>query len=346
MTDDKQKSLKEATPSTPVEVIGLSTVPNTGEVFIATDNEKEARNISNAFITKGKESLIAETKAKMSLDDIFSQMKEGNLKEFNLILKADVQGSVTIGFESSKAGPTDMAYRKMDASSNTGDHREGWWCATDFTLRHLPFYQTTVKAQQWQVACLPYNVAKTPGVTFYQIVGILSDFSALCLEQIDEVEAGEPFIYMSENDLAQFREYGQPKSSANNNGTGNLRGFYTTSATSPKEYYSLIDGRWWKDSNTRTPIGNYHAILRPFNDNQAKPYTLYDTWNGATMPITGITDAEKEAMTVTAIDQPAIATQQGARLYNMNGTPVLQESVRPGVYIKVENGKATKIVIE
>ncbi len=94
MTDDKQKSLKEATPSTPVEVIGLSTVPNTGEVFIATDNEKEARNISNAFITKGKESLIAETKAKMSLDDIFSQMKEGTLKELNIIIKADVQGSV------------------------------------------------------------------------------------------------------------------------------------------------------------------------------------------------------------------------------------------------------------
>ncbi|HBZ02618.1 MAG TPA: translation initiation factor IF-2 [Lachnospiraceae bacterium] len=94
MTDDKQKTLKEATPSMPVEVIGLSTVPNSGEIFIATDTEKEARAISDAFVTRGKENLIAETKAKMSLDDIFSQMKEGTLKELNIIIKADVQGSV------------------------------------------------------------------------------------------------------------------------------------------------------------------------------------------------------------------------------------------------------------
>ena len=94
MTDDKQRSLKEATPSMPVEIIGLDNVPNTGEIFVATDTEKEARNISNAFITRGKENLIAETKAKMSLDDIFNQMQEGTLKELNIIIKADVQGSV------------------------------------------------------------------------------------------------------------------------------------------------------------------------------------------------------------------------------------------------------------
>ena len=94
MTDDKQKTLKEATPSMPVEVIGLSTVPNSGEIFIATDTEKEARTISDAFVIRGKENLIAETKAKMSLDDIFSQMQEGTLKELNIIIKADVQGSV------------------------------------------------------------------------------------------------------------------------------------------------------------------------------------------------------------------------------------------------------------
>ncbi len=94
MTDDKQRQVKEATPSMPVEVIGLDSVPNSGEIFIATDTEKEARSISEAFVTKGKENLIAETKAKMSLDDIFSKMQEGTLKELNIIIKADVQGSV------------------------------------------------------------------------------------------------------------------------------------------------------------------------------------------------------------------------------------------------------------
>ena len=94
MLDHKQRRVKEATPSTPVEIIGLNGVPNSGDIFLTTKNEKEAREITDAFKTRGKENLIAETKAKMSLDDIFSQMQEGTLKELNIIIKADVQGSV------------------------------------------------------------------------------------------------------------------------------------------------------------------------------------------------------------------------------------------------------------
>ena len=94
MIDHKQKNLKLATPSTPVEITGLAGVPNSGDTFISTETEKEARQISEAFITRGKENLITETKSRMSLDDLFSQMKEGNLKELKLVVKADVQGSV------------------------------------------------------------------------------------------------------------------------------------------------------------------------------------------------------------------------------------------------------------
>ncbi len=94
MLNDKQKQVKEALPSTPVEITGLGLVPNSGDTFIATGTEKEARQISDAFITRGKENLIAETKSRMSLDDLFNQMQEGTLKELNLIIKADVQGSV------------------------------------------------------------------------------------------------------------------------------------------------------------------------------------------------------------------------------------------------------------
>ena len=88
------RRVKEATPSTPVEIIGLNEVPDAGEIFIATDNEKEARTIAEAFISQGKEKLISDTKAKLSLDGLFSQIKAGNIKELNLIIKADVQGSV------------------------------------------------------------------------------------------------------------------------------------------------------------------------------------------------------------------------------------------------------------
>ncbi len=94
MFDDKHRKVKEAGPSTPVEILGLNGVPNSGEVFMQTENEKEARQISEAFITRGKEKLIADTRSRMSLDDLFNKMQEGNLKELNLIIKADVQGSV------------------------------------------------------------------------------------------------------------------------------------------------------------------------------------------------------------------------------------------------------------
>ncbi len=94
MIDDKGRRVKEAKPSTPVEILGLSGVPNAGEVFVSTDTEKEARSFAETFISEGKERLLEETKAKMSLDDLFSQIQSGNIKELDLIVKADVQGSV------------------------------------------------------------------------------------------------------------------------------------------------------------------------------------------------------------------------------------------------------------
>ena len=94
MIDDKGRRVKEATPSTPVEILGLSDVPNAGEIFIAHDTDKEARNFAETFIAQNKEKKLEETKAKMSLDDLFSKIQEGNLKELDLIIKADVQGSV------------------------------------------------------------------------------------------------------------------------------------------------------------------------------------------------------------------------------------------------------------
>ena len=94
MIDDKGRKVKEAGPSTPVEILGLSDVPNAGEILVVTDNDKEAKNFAATFISENKNRLLEETKAKMSLDDLFSQIQAGNLKELPLIVKADVQGSV------------------------------------------------------------------------------------------------------------------------------------------------------------------------------------------------------------------------------------------------------------
>ena len=94
MINDKGKNVRHASPSTPVEILGLNDVPNSGEILIATENEKEARSYSEAFIRQGREKLTDDTKQKLSLDGLFSQIQAGNIKELNIIVKADVQGSV------------------------------------------------------------------------------------------------------------------------------------------------------------------------------------------------------------------------------------------------------------
>ncbi|MCI8322482.1 MAG: translation initiation factor IF-2 [Lachnospiraceae bacterium] len=94
MIDDKGRRVKEATPSTPVEILGLSDVPSAGEVFIVHENDKSAKSYAETYMAQHKEEMLADTKTKMSLDDLFNQIQEGNLKELNLIVKADVQGSV------------------------------------------------------------------------------------------------------------------------------------------------------------------------------------------------------------------------------------------------------------
>ncbi|MGN1267388.1 MAG: translation initiation factor IF-2, partial [Dorea sp.] len=94
MMDDKGRRVKEAGPSVPVEILGLDDVPNAGEVFVGCGNEKEARNFAETFIAQNKAKLLEDTKSKLSLDDLFNQIQEGNLKELNIIVKGDVQGSV------------------------------------------------------------------------------------------------------------------------------------------------------------------------------------------------------------------------------------------------------------
>jgi len=94
MMDDKGRRVKEAGPSTPVEILGFSDVPQAGDIVISPETEKEARTMAEAFIARGREKMLEDTKLTMSLDDLYSQIQSGNLKELKLIIKADVQGSV------------------------------------------------------------------------------------------------------------------------------------------------------------------------------------------------------------------------------------------------------------
>ena len=94
MIDDKGRRLKKAGPSTPVEILGLNEAPQAGEIFIATDSEKEARAMAETFIANNREKMLQDTKAKLSLDGLFDQIQAGQIKELPIVIKADVQGSV------------------------------------------------------------------------------------------------------------------------------------------------------------------------------------------------------------------------------------------------------------
>ena len=94
MTDDKGRRVKKAGPSTPVEILGLSEVPSAGDSFYVAENDKQARQVAESIIAKNRENMIKETPQKVSLDDLFSQIQSGNMKELNIVVKADVQGSI------------------------------------------------------------------------------------------------------------------------------------------------------------------------------------------------------------------------------------------------------------
>ncbi len=93
MTDEKGKKLKKAGPSTPVEVMGLTEVPQAGDIFYEVEDEKTAKHLIEKRKRLEREKAI-NAMSKVTLDNLFNQMEEGNLKVLNLIVKADVQGSV------------------------------------------------------------------------------------------------------------------------------------------------------------------------------------------------------------------------------------------------------------
>ncbi|MDL2248793.1 translation initiation factor IF-2, partial [Tyzzerella sp. OttesenSCG-928-J15] len=94
MINDKGEKVKKAGPSMPVEVLGLNEVPMAGDVFYIADNERQARQVAESVVAQGREDMIKSTPQKVSLDDLFSQIQAGNVKDLNIVIKADVAGSV------------------------------------------------------------------------------------------------------------------------------------------------------------------------------------------------------------------------------------------------------------
>ena len=127
-------------------------------------------------------------------------------------------------------------------------------------------------------------------------------------------------------------------------GPGNLRGYFKAVGRAPMGYYVLADGKWSKvtDSSNRPRMNYYTAIMRPLNDKQSEPFTMVDSWAGATMLIEGITDEEK----TTGIDQLLSGEEESKTVYDMQGRKIEDLPMHKGLYIIIKNGKPIKNIIQ
>lgn len=254
----------------------------------------------------------------------------------------------TVGFEGTKKGSVAngwLQYGKTSGQSN--DKREGWWCATDFALRFTPLYKQTVVPNQFGCICLPYAVRASETLECYKIVGINADYTQLCLEEIDETEAGVPFIYRSSDTEALFLEYGDAVAMTQN-GPGNLRGYLIASARMPLNYYFVNDGAFEKiTSANRTKVKNYDGYMRPFTDLNSEAVPVLTDWTGETMAISGVTEEEKvKNNQLTGINTVVDNRMFADGVYTLDGRSMQRESLRPGLYIKVVGGRMFKTIIK
>ena len=254
----------------------------------------------------------------------------------------------TVGFEGTKKGSVAngwLQYGKTSGQKN--DKREGWWCATDFALRFTPLYKQTVVPNQFGCICLPYAVRASETLECYKIVGINADYTQLCLEEIDETEAGVPFIYRSSDTEALFLEYGNAVAMTQN-GPGNLRGYLIASARMPLNYYFVNDGAFEKiTSANRTKVKNYDGYMRPFTDLNSEAIPVLTDWTGETMAISGVTEEEKvKNNQLTGINTVVDNRMFADGVYTLDGRSMQRESLRPGLYIKVVGGRMYKTIIK
>lgn len=245
---------------------------------------------------------------------------------------------VTIGFESSKAGATDNMWMAYANTTNSGDNREGWWCATDFSLRFIPFYKRTLAdGEQWGTICLPYAFTTDAETSLYQIAGVTADLKSVCLEPVGETVAGMPYVFRTTLTDLRFRETGTPVSSAVTTGQ-NFRGNFMAVAKAPVNSYVLRDNAWYRinTSEDRVPLTNFGGMLR-----NASKLTVIADWQGETMPIYDLDrDITPDAINAVSAD---CSSDAPSRLYDVSGRRVVGGSPA-GVVIRVDGTKVTKVI--
>ena len=244
---------------------------------------------------------------------------------------------LTIGFTGSKQGAIDNAWRRYgtdDTANNTGDKREGWWCATDFQLLYHPAFRFDMSGRQWGTVCLPYQYHIPQGAKLYRLAGLLSDYSRVCLEEVTETEVGHPYIYFTESPQVTFCIEGEPASSPVNTTTNYLTGYFQADGDVPYGRYVLKDdGEWYRVTEEYRPAAvSYSAVIR-----RAEGLPVMDSWNGATMIIHGVDD---ELAIPTAISTMQ-HEKEADGYYTIGGRKSNRKPAGP--HIQVEGKQARKV---
>ncbi len=240
--------------------------------------------------------------------------------------------TVTIGFTSSKNNVlADNAWCAIANNDNSGDKREGWWCATDFKLKHLLFCERQVDPNTWGVICLPYNIIPGDGIKLYEIAGLNFNTTLLCLQEVEEAVAGKPYIYYTENSLVRFFSGGTTVTEVTA-GEKNLVGRFTE-YRAPRYSYVLIDGAWVYQSSSkaeeRPMVPAYSAHIRRY-----MTFPIVEDWTGATMPIVGVPSG------IENMNAEAEGAEQQNAVYTLDGAK--SEVNKSGIYIVNGKKKAIK----
>ncbi len=233
---------------------------------------------------------------------------------------------VKIGFQGSKAGAVNKSWIKYGDPTSTGDNREGWWCATDFSLRQVPLFIRETDASGWGTICLPYAFSVPDGVTIYHIAGILSDCTAICLEEeTDPIVAGRPYVFhVADGTTAFFFEDVTSKASIPATNVNGLRGMFTASTKYPIGSIVLSDGVWTYVSARVNTIQSYSGFIQ-----KAANLDVLSSWDGVTLPTSGVDNIKTGLISVAAA-----SAIENSRSYDIVGRPSSSDKglqVRDGI---------------
>lgn len=248
-------------------------------------------------------------------------------------------GTLTIGFTGSKQGATDYAWRRYgnnETDNNSGDLREGWWCATDFTLLYHPLFKVSATPQGYGTICLPYAYRQPKGVKLYRLVGLTADYTRVCIEEVSEAEAGYPYIYLSDHADVTCFTYGDEVETPQRVGN-NLYGYFFKTSSPVGAYILREDGEWYRQT-ARTSVDMYTAFIR-----KAEGMNILSEWDGPTMPIHGVVDELGDPQGIETVNASDAAPSV---VYDLQGRRLPDGQSTSGKHLKKTTKKSkTSIII-